>query len=224
MVKQHSGKITKTDSGTTTRPSEQLLIEAASEIPAERVFSMSLGRGQFARHYAEEFPEAGVTCLFLDVYQSRRAETFVDSIPANLRILCAADPPEEEFDLAALPLTQGGEAELTRDLMQSAYLRLDAGGKLVTAIDNPKDTWLHQEMQHLFAKVTRQAGQGGAVYIGVKRGALKKEKDFRAEFKFRDSSRLITVITRPGVFSHRRLDTGARALLEVMEISDGQRF
>ncbi|MCA9068122.1 MAG: methyltransferase, partial [Planctomycetaceae bacterium] len=133
------------------------------------------------------------------------------------------DPPEEEFDLVAMPLTQGGEAELSRDLMQSAYQQLRLGGQMITTVDNPRDTWLRGEMQRLFDKVTHQAGQGGMIYSGTKRGPLKKFKEFRSEFKFRDGDCLISVITRPGVFSHRRLDTGARALMEAMEIQPGQR-
>ncbi len=132
-------------------------------------------------------------------------------------------PPEDEFDLVLLPLTQGGEAELARDLMQSAHQRLSVGGQMVAGVDNPKDTWLHGEMQALFTKVTRRAEEGGVIYVGTKREPLKKLKNFRSEFKFRDGDNLISVVTRPGVFSHRRLDTGARALLEAMAINPGDR-
>jgi 16S rRNA (guanine1207-N2)-methyltransferase len=199
------------------------LIEAIDEFPAERVLCTSLGRAQFAWQYAERFAESRVTGLFLDTYQTRRAETAAEVVPANLRFLCAADPPQEEFDLAAMPFTQGGEAELTRDLMQSAHQTLRPGGHLLVAVDNRRDAWLHEEMRRLFGKVTKRAGQGGVMYVGTRREPLKKPKNFRCEFKFRDGERLISVITRPGVFSHRRLDLGARALLEVMEISPGFR-
>jgi 16S rRNA (guanine1207-N2)-methyltransferase len=205
------------------RPSEKLLIDAIGNSPAERVLCTSLGRAQFGRQYAANFSEAQVTCLFLDIYLARRAETATETPPANLDILCATDPPDAEFDLAAMPFTQGGEAELTRDLMQSAHERLKIGGQLVVSIDTPKDTWLNEEMQRLFDKVTRKAGQGGIVYLGTKREPLKKLKNFRAEFKFRDGERLISLVTRPGVFSHRRLDLGARALMEAMQISPGNR-
>ncbi len=209
--------------GDAIRPSEELLIDAVAEFPADSVLSTSLGRGQLARGYAEQFPDAQVTCLFLDIYHAKRAETVEDTPRPNLKILCAADPPNEEIDLAMMPFTQGGEAELTRDLMQSAHERLVLGGRLVVSVDNPKDKWLHEEMHRLFDKVTKRAGQGGVVYIGTKREPLKKLKNFRAEFKFRDGEQLISVITRPGVFSHRRLDLGARALMDVMDVSPGFR-
>lgn len=221
--KKPSGKTAKPSPAHSVRLSEQLLIDAVARTSAERVFCTSLGRAQFAWHYAEQFAGSQVACLFLDIYQAQRAETLKDPRPANLNILCAADPPDEEFDLVAMPLTQGGEAELSRDLMQSAYQQLREGGQMITTVDNPRDTWLHGEMQRLFDKVTQEAGRKGMVYRGTKRGPLKKFKDFRSEFKFRDGEQLITVMTRPGVFSHRRLDTGARALMEVMQIQPGDR-
>ena len=39
-------------------------------------------------------------------------------------------------------------------------------------------------------------------------------KSFEVEFQFRDRGRLVRGVSRPGVFSHRRLDLGARALIE----------
>lgn len=223
MPKPRRSRVANEATNDIIRPSEKLLIEILPDLSAERVLCTSLGRAQFARQYAERFPDSQVTCLFVDINQTRRAETASDGPPENLKIVCAADPPEENCDLAAMPFTQGGEAELTRDLMQSAHERLLIGGRLVVAIDNPKDTWLNEEMHKLFDKVTKRAGQGGIVYIGTKRDPLKKPKNFRAEFKFRDGERLISVVTRPGVFSHRRLDLGARALMEAMQISAGNR-
>ncbi len=213
----------KSSAGESVRPSERLLIDAIEDFPAERVFCTSLGRAPFAWQYAERFAESRVTCLFLDLYQTRRAETAQENVPGNLNLLCAADPPEETYDLAAMPFTQGGEAELARDLMQAAHRQLKLGGQLAVSIDNPRDTWLHEEMRTLFEKVTQRAGQGGTIYLGTKREPLKKPKNFRCEFKFRDGERLISVVTRPGVFSHRHLDLGARAMMEVMQISPGDR-
>ncbi|HEY1068329.1 MAG TPA: methyltransferase [Pirellulales bacterium] len=63
----------------------------------------------------------------------------------------------------------------------------------------------------------------GVIYIG-KRGDLpKKLRNFHDEFAYRDAGRLIRAISRPGVFSHRRLDLGARKILDAMEIRPGER-
>ena len=71
--------------------------------------------------------------------------------------------------------------------------------------------------------MTRIPQEEGVVYSGIKTAPLKKTRDFGCEFAFRQNGRLLRAYTRPGVFSHRRVDAGARALMETMEIEPGQR-
>jgi 16S rRNA (guanine1207-N2)-methyltransferase len=120
-------------------------------------------------------------------------------------------------------LSSQGEAELTREWLQEALQRLEAGGVLVTSTDNPRDRWLHAEMRKLFATVTRRESPLGTVYLARRGRPLKRVKDFRCEFAFRDRGRLIHAVSRPGVFSHREVDPGARQLMAAMEIAAGDR-
>jgi 16S rRNA (guanine1207-N2)-methyltransferase len=76
-------------------------------------------------------------------------------------------------------------------------------------------------MRKLFPKVTRRPEKDGVLYLATKTAPLKKIKRFDCPFAFRDQGRLYAVITRPGVFSHRQLDGGARALMNGMEIREG---
>ncbi len=57
------------------------------------------------------------------------------------------------------------------------------------------------------------------LYVGTKTEPLKKLKDFSCEFAFRDRGRLIRAFSRPGVFSHRHIDPGARHLIDAMEVA-----
>src|SRR5690606_24731074 len=57
----------------------------------------------------------------------------------------------------------------------------------------------------------------------TKRGPLKRVRNFSSEYAFRDRGRLVRVFTRPGVFSHRRIDPGTRALLEAVDVRPGMR-
>ena len=143
--------------------------------------------------------------------------------PANLSIRCAADFPLQPVDIVALPLSASGEAELARDLMQQGHQRLRPQGVMAVASDNPCDTWLNQEMQKLFGRVTRRAAKSGVAYLARKDGELRKTKNFACEFVFRDRERLIHACSRPGVFAHRRVDAGARQLMKLMEVSEGER-
>ena len=208
------------------RPHEQLLIDAIPELAATRVLCTTAGRAQFAETYARERPDAKVACCFFDLYQKNQSEFQVfDHGPVdNLRLLCKPDLPEGEFDLAAFAFRKGGDAELTRDLMQQAHQRLAEGGRMIASTDNDEDQWLHEQLRELFPKVTRRPFKKvGTLYLATKTGPLKKVKEFDCEFAFRDNGRLIRVLSRPGVFSHRRIDLGARTLINAMEIRPGMR-
>ncbi|MEX0716831.1 MAG: methyltransferase [Planctomycetaceae bacterium] len=204
------------------RPAERLLIETIPELDARRIACTSVGRAQFASEVARRVPESGVTCLYLDLYQAEQARRSHADAP-NLSIVCESDFPEVEYDAVALPFLKNGEAELARDLIQQSLLRLPVGGRMLCASDNPRDTWLHDELRKLFSKVTRRPAKDGVLYLATKRDDPKKLKEFRAEFKFRDGDRLIEAVSRPGVFSHRRVDPGARALLEVLDVGAGEK-
>jgi 16S rRNA (guanine1207-N2)-methyltransferase len=92
---------------------------------------------------------------------------------------------------------------------------------MVAANDNPRDQWLHGQKQAIFDKVNRQAHDYACVYLATKTRPLKKIKNFACEFAFRDGERLIHLRTRPGVFSLREVDGGARALVKAMQIAPG---
>jgi 16S rRNA (guanine1207-N2)-methyltransferase len=141
----------------------------------------------------------------------------------NLEIICTSDFPAGPFELVAIPVDPRGESELTRDLLQAGHERLTIGGRLISATSSEDDQWLHDEMRKLFEKVTRRPTDSGVVYLASKTAPLKKHKNFDCEFAFRDRGRLIRAFSRPGVFSHRSLDAGARALINTMVVRDGDR-
>jgi 16S rRNA (guanine1207-N2)-methyltransferase len=204
------------------RPQEQLLIAAIDDLFAGKVLCNTAGRAQFAREMAVRYPSASITCLLLDVHQQQQAIEFGIK-PKNLRILCQTDPPNERYDVVALALSRSGEAELARDLLQAGHVRLVDGGQLVATTDNPRDAWLQQQMEILFPRVSRRPSEFGVTYTGTKQGPLKRIRRFEAEFAFRDGERLLKLRTRPGVFSHRHVDGGARALLETMHVKPAMR-
>ena len=127
------------------------------------------------------------------------------------------------MDVAAFPLTAGGEADLTRDLLQAGHERLRLGGTLYAATENRKDTWLGEQLHKLFRSWERRLLSDGVLYVATKTEPLKKIKNYSCEFAFRDRGRLIRAFSRPGVFSHRHIDPGARRLIEEMRVDTGAR-
>jgi 16S rRNA (guanine1207-N2)-methyltransferase len=204
------------------RRQEQLLIDLLPELKATRVLCISAGLAQFARTAAARWPQASVHCHYLDLYHSQQA-VVAGAMPGNLAIGCEPDFPMGEFDLVALPFSARGEAELTRDLMQAGHQALGVSGQLIVSTDNPRDQWLHGQMRSLFDTVTRRPVEGGVVYLAAKRRPLRRLKNFTCEFVFHDRGRTILVTSRPGVFSHRRIDPGARQLINAMKVWPGAR-
>lgn len=242
---RHSARAGATDDDTQTglppRPQEQLLIDRLDRLLPQRTICTTAGRGQFARELARRLtdlsprPRLGgesqgegasapndspleVLCLFQDLYPLQQAQRDLMDAPPNLHFICQSDFPIVDADLAVIVASAHGVADLTRDLLQQAHEQLTPRGQMLAAIDNPEDQWLHGELKKLFAKVTREPCDEGVVYSAIKTTPLAKQKNYSAEFAFRDGKRILFLHSRPGVFSHRRLDVGARALINAMEI------
>lgn len=193
---------------------ESLLIDAIDDVRGNRVLCTSLRRGQFAAAIADRSADSNVTCFFLDVFLAKQTQDEIGAKRPNVSVLCETDFPDGPFDTVALPFLKNGEAELTRELLQQAHERLEIGGRLIVSTDNPKDTWLHEQLQLLFDRVTKRSQERGMLYLALKTHPLRRVRDFTANFTFRDGKRLVHAFSRPSVFSHRKLDVGARALLE----------
>ena len=186
-----------------------------------RVICTTAGRGQAAFELAESHPAAEVTVGGLALCPQAAAVAAWESPPPGLHAVCAADMPAGPYDLAVVPLSKNGEAELSRDILQSAFLQLAIGGRLVASIDNAHDNWLREQLAETGETVrVRPAATGDTVaYIVEKTRELTKIRDFSCEFVFRDRDRLLTAVTRPGVFAHRRIDPGARHLLNAVDVA-----
>ncbi len=199
------------------RIEEQRLIEIVSGLPGQHIGAVSTGRSQAAEQLAKSRASAQVTCWYIDSYQANLATQHVDTLD-NLRIACESDWPAGECDLTIVPLGKGGEAELTRDVLQSAYHNLVVGGYLVASVDNPQDRWLHEQLKGYEKSVKVRPFPDAAVYFIQKTAPLKKVKDFSCQLSFRDCEATIQLVTRPGVFSHRQLDNGTRQILDAVDV------
>jgi len=205
------------------RPAEAHALEVARSLPGARVVCTTAGRAQAAIALARERPDAQVVAWFHDLYQHDLAVASWADRPARLEAACAADMPAGPHDLAVVPLAKDGEAELSRDILQAALVSLVIGGRLVAAIDNPRDTWLHGQLAATGETVRVRPAPGGkpqtVCYVVEKTREPAKVRDFGCEFVFRDRERLIRAVSRPGVFAHRRIDPGARHLLNAVDVA-----
>lgn len=209
------------------RPAEAHALAVARTLPGERIVCTTAGRGQAARALAGERSAAAVVAWFLDLHPYTAARESWSPAPSNLAAECVPDLPAGPFDLAVVPLAKVGEAELSRDILQAALGSLAIGGHLVAAIDNPRDNWLREQLAETgetvrvrpVAGADRKAKAGTIAYVVQKTREPAKIRDFSCEVVFRDRERLLTAFTRPGVFAHRRIDPGARHLLNAVDVA-----
>ncbi len=204
-------------------PSEQLLIEAIDAIEFSRCLVVSPGRGQVGWHAKQKWPGGDVTLWYIDSFRAAQATEAAANAGIEVDVVCSPDLPESPVQRALIPVLQRGEAEMTRDILQQAHERLEIDGVMIASVNNGKDRWLREQMQTLFEKVHCRQSPQGWVYSGRKLTALKKVRQFEAEFVFRDEDRLIRIVTRPSVFSHRSLDVAARLLVTHSNVQAGDR-
>lgn len=133
-------------------------------------------------------------------------------------LVCAADPPEQTYDEILFPTLSGDSSELAQDLLQAAHQRLRSGGRLIVSTNNPRDRWIQAQLRTLFSKVEVNKQKHGVACVATKSAPLKKIKGFRARSAFRLGERLVFCESRPGVFSHRRIDGGARSLIKSLAL------
>ena len=213
------------------RPAELHAATIAKEVSGNHILATTVGRGQAAITLAETRPDAEVNLWFHDQYQQRLLINAVQDFPAQLSLYCEADTPvsahEGRYDLAVIPVFKSGEAEFTRDVLQAAFQALEIGGQLVTAIDNPQDKWLRSHLAATGETVRVRPDISEkpitVCYIVRKTQPLKKVRDFGCKIVFRDQQRLLTAVSRPGVFAHRRIDPAARHLLNAIDLAEGAR-
>lgn len=199
-----------------------ILAQADKILPGNVLMILTTGTA-LGKHLIRERPEVIwkiFTCEHFYLTAIVNALSDDDDVAADsdVELFCTPDLPPGEFDTVVFPTDSKSSAELTRDLLQAAANQLKPGGRLIVSSNNPKDHWLHQHLKDTIGRTTVVQDKHGVCYISRQSDQKNKQKCFRNEFAFRDGERLIRCVSRPGVFSHRRVDAGARALIRSLDL------
>jgi 16S rRNA G1207 methylase RsmC len=180
-----------------------------------RVLATTVGRAQAARGLALLPFVGSVDAWLLDLYrmQQAQADASADGSLSRVAWHCTEDLPDNGYEVALLPTDRSGESELARELVQAMHERLCVGGVLFASVNHREDQWLADVVGSIFKTVRRHVLSEAVVYQARKDGALKKRKSYECTVRFRDGERVLSALSRPGVFSHRKVDAGARHLL-----------
>ncbi|PID27613.1 MAG: hypothetical protein CSB55_08550 [Candidatus Cloacimonadota bacterium] len=172
------------------------------------------------------FPYAEITAMNVDQYYTNKLErNFALNEFETINVVCSGE--EDEMKNADVVMLQvAGEAiskDFTADRIQQAAKAMKKGGKLYINSDKKHD-WISIHLKKSFGEFT-QIKSKFSKYIAKKKKDLAKERIFDEEFQVTAQGKKPLIIrTLPGVFAHRRIDSGARAMIETITANKGDRI
>lgn len=164
-------------------------------------------------------------CYQMDLYQAERLTTELREAGLPGKVLTLPDLWDlpEEVQTAIYPAPQSGERELKIDMVEQAFHILRQRGHLVVWSPYESDPFFPNLLKKVFGRMHDVSTPGECVFWAQREGdrpRRRHEMVFQARIAEGESCRFVT---RPGTFSYGRLDDGARALAEVMDIDLGDR-
>lgn len=221
---------------------EALLIERLAHLPSAPAALLVAGNrtGASAMAASALYPSCRIACHAFDLHHVRamlrnlQANGFAPAFlhdsdviaPSDVAarkeagaplVACTSSVPEGPYDAALFMATPGTmTGELILDQLEDIHANLADGGTCVLACEAESGPLLKQ-IKALFGNLSVHFEQKGLFCAtAVKREPLEKRRDFRATFEASlPGGTPITLCSLPGVFCHRRPDTGGLALAEV---------
>jgi 16S rRNA (guanine1207-N2)-methyltransferase len=188
-------------------------------------FGIVLGSPTEVADLATGLPAREITCFQMDLFQAARLEQELKALGTEARVFTAADLWDlpEPVQTLLYPVPLGGERALKLDMIEQAYHTLRPHGTFVVLSPYERDDFFPHALKKVFGKVHAPMGTGNAVFWCQREGERPRRRHEMA-FQVRvDDTTSYRFVSRPGVFSYGRFDDGARALVETMEIGDGER-
>lgn len=168
------------------------------------------------------FPQAAVVAHTTDAHHSATIRRTLSGSGIMAGITCVpaaeivAESDEHLFDAAVLQLSRNAmPAERMQDLLQNVHETLRDGGTCLIAFEGDAE-WLRNQLKTIFGKTAVTVTDGISFAHALRTRPLSKPKNFAATFDVTlPGVAPFTLMTRPGIFSHRRADQGGLALAEV---------
>jgi 16S rRNA (guanine1207-N2)-methyltransferase len=163
-----------------------------------------------------------IVCYHMDLYEAERLREELAGRGVAAEVVAAPDLWDlEQVQTVIYPAPRGGERSLKLDLVEQSYHLLQPHGTLIVVSHHEKERLFEPLLKRTFGKVHIPAAGNGAVFWCQReedRPRRRHEVAFQVQLGDSPSLRFVS---RPGVFSYGRFDEGARALVETMEIEEG---
>ena len=211
------------------RPTERALLDALPTGRSGSALVLNSAEAVTGMALRALNPGLAVHCHFDDAWDLDVASQTVERHPRLAPTLgIAPDPPPGPWDLVVVPFAQDGVLELLRERVRSAVGWLGAGGLLFASTSNRKDRTVRDEVKAAFGSASIVPGRSrssGVVYIAPRPRTPKELKGpGERTFTVREGDREVTLVSRPGVFCHGRLDPGTRVLLSHLDVAEARRI
>jgi 16S rRNA G1207 methylase RsmC len=181
--------------------------------------------GEVARWtVALEFPQ--LVCFQMDLFLAEKTREELAERRLTASVMPGADlwdlpgPCQSVFYLTPL----AGERELKIDMVEQAFHLLAPGGTLVVLSPYDRDELFPGLLKKIYGEV-KQTIVAGCTVFWCRRREDRPRRRHEVSFHVRlNDTESLSFISRPGVFAYGRMDEGARALVERMEVKPGDRI
>jgi 16S rRNA (guanine1207-N2)-methyltransferase len=166
-----------------------------------------------------------VTCYQLDLYQSERLTAGLAEAGLTARVATLPDLWDlpADFRTAIYMPARGGERALKIDMVEQSFHILRPQGLFVVWSSYEEDPFFPGLLKKVFGKLHERREDPDTI-LWCQRQGVRPRRRHEVTFQARIAGGMpCRFLSRPGVFSYGRLDDGARALTEVMQVRPGDR-
>jgi 23S rRNA (guanine1835-N2)-methyltransferase len=184
-----------------------------------------LGGSRQVARLVERLPPGEAVCYQMELHRAAQVRHELAAAGLSARVECLPDLWDlpTGFATAVLPVAERGERELKIDLVDQSFQVLKQYGQLVVLSPYRSDDFFPPLLKKVFGKVASLPSAGGSVFAARReRDRPRRRHEVTVQARVGDGEP-VRFVSRPGVFSYGRFDEGARALLEVAQINDGDR-
>jgi 16S rRNA (guanine1207-N2)-methyltransferase len=165
----------------------------------------------------------GAVCYQMDLYPAERIRREIEAKALPARVVTSADlwDLEADFQTILYLAPRAGERSLKLDMVEQAFHILRPGGTFLVASPYAGDTFFPSQLKKVFGRVHTSASDAFTLFWCHRTGQrARRRHEVTFHARVGDGPSL-EFLSRPGVFSYRQFDDGARALVECMSVEVG---
>jgi 23S rRNA (guanine1835-N2)-methyltransferase len=188
-------------------------------------FGVVLGSPGEVSDLVGALPTSDVTCFQMDLFQADRLRVELKESGNFADVRTAPDLWNLPAPLQTIiyPVPLGGERGLKLDMIEQSFHALKPGGTFAVLSPYEKEEFFPQALKKVYGKVHRpMAGKNAVLWCQRDGDRPRRRHEMTFHVRVRDDLSLC-FLSRPGTFSYGHFDDGARALVESMEVREGDR-